>query len=423
MIGGAGRSVAWVGLCAILLAATSSVAPRLAWSENAPAPEPRVGPHGPAAASPARPTAASPSRPTAAVAPNLGRDASSPVHGGSGWLSWGGHAELRLAEDRVRGTSNPEWFSFGRVNGFLRARLAPAWGFAGEGTWDRGTDQFVMERVELAFRWKPTLLAHGGIFPLPLGKTNLEHDAPRNEFAEHSLVATQLVGVPNAMLGAGVRGATGAARHTIYELDLVTGLSDGLLYDAPGGTRLPMGRSNYGDKNGVPALVGRLAFHGEKGSEWGIAAESGPYNETKINGVTVDGMRWAHLIVADGTTAAAGFTLSAEAGVAFIDVPPGLNGLYAEDQWGASVEAVRSISEPIFGAWKHSALSVAVRADAVDFDRGLLGDSRHRISASLNVRRKPYAIARLGWYYEVRRDRFNNETPMAGVTFSAASYF
>jgi hypothetical protein len=203
----------------------------------------------------------------------------------------------------------------------------------------------------------------------------------------------------------------------------VTGLSDGLLYDAPGGTRLPMGRNNYGDKNGLPALVGRLAFHPGNGKEWGIAAQSGPYNETQISGVTVDGHRWAHLIVADGTTRFAGFALAAEGGVAFIDVPPGLEGLYAEDQWGASIEAVRTISDPIFGKWKHSALSAALRADAVDLDRGILGDSRHRISASLNIHRKPYAVARLGWYYEIQRDRFNNTTPMAGVTFTAASYF
>jgi hypothetical protein len=204
---------------------------------------------------------------------------------------------------------------------------------------------------------------------------------------------------------------------------VATGSSDGLLYDAPGGTRLPMGRNNYGDNNGLPALAGRLAFHPANGGEWGLAAESGPYNETKIGGVTVDGRRWVHVLVADGTTGFAGFTLAGEAGVAFIDGPPGLLGLYAEDQWGASVEATRPIWDPLFEKWKHTSLVGALRADAVDFDRGLAGDSRHRLSASLNVHRKPYAVARLGWYYELQRDRFNNETPHAGVTFPAASYF
>lgn len=390
--------------------------PALVRGETESGSKPRVGPV------PATPVRTSGTGGTIGSEP-LSLDVSTPAHGSPESIVWGGHGEIRLGHDRTRGTSNPEWFSFGRVNGFARARLAPRWRLAGEGTWDRGTDDFVLERAELAFRWKQTLLAHGGIFPLPLGRTNLEHDAPRNDFAEHSLVATQLVGVPNAMLGLGVRGAAGAARRTIYEIDVVTGFSDGLLMDATGGTRLPAGRSNYGDNNGLPALAARIAFRGANGSEWGVAGESGPYNQTTIGGVTVDGHRWVHLFVADGRTKLAGFNVAAEGGVAFIDIPPGLLGLYAEDQWGASVEASHSIGDPLFKKWQHTGLRVAVRADAVDLDRGLLGDSRHRVSVSLNLHRRPYAVARLGWYYELDRDRFDNPTPKAGVTFTTATYF
>lgn len=347
-----------------------------------------------------------------------------PVHGNPDGISWGGHGELRLGHDRVRGTSDPEWFSVGRMNGFARARLADRWRLAGEGTWDRATDDFVLERVELTYRWRRALHAHGGIFPAPLGRTNLSHDAPRNDFAEHSLVATQLVGVPNAMLGLGVRGATGGGKRPMtYEIDLVTGFSEGLIIDSPGGTRLPIGRNNYGDNNGLPSIVGRIEFHPSRDSDWGIAAQSGPYNQTEIGGVTVDGRRWVHLIVADGATTFAGLRLAAEAGVAFVDVPPGLLGLYAEDQWGASVEASRTLWDPLFGSWRQSALRVAVRGDAVDLDRGLRGDSRHRVSVSLNLHHRPRAVARFGWYYELHRDRFDNETPHAGLTFTAATYF
>jgi hypothetical protein len=41
----------------------------------------------------------------------------------------------------------------------------------------------------------------------------------------------------------------------------------------------------------------------------------------------------------------------------------------------------------------------------------------------LNLRSRPLAVTRFGWYYEIRRDRFNNATPLAGVTFTAATYF
>jgi hypothetical protein len=77
----------------------------------------------------------------------------------------------------------------------------------------------------------------------------------------------------------------------------------------------------------------------------------------------------------------------------------------------------------MFRSWRNTSLTAAIRADAVDFDRAIPGDSRHRLSASLNLRRLPIAVARLGWYYEIQHDRFNNDTPMAGLTFTAASYF
>jgi len=59
----------------------------------------------------------------------------------------------------------------------------------------------------------------------------------------------------------------------------------------------------------------------------------------------------------------------------------------------------------------------------VDFDRSVQGDSRSRLSASLNLHSHPMAVTRFGWYYEIRRDRFNNTTPLAGLTLTAATYF
>jgi hypothetical protein len=345
-----------------------------------------------------------------------------PEHGNPRSLVWGGHGELRFGHDRVRGVSNPEWFSVNRANGFASARLHPRWRVTGEGTWDRGTDDFVLERAELSFRWKPSLAAHAGIFPVPLGRTNLSHDAPTYPFAEHSLVATQLIGVPNAMPGLGVRGVRNANTPWTYEVDLVSGFGDGPVMDAPGGTRLPMGRSNYEDRNGIPALVGRVAWHPGAGADWGLGALTGPYNETRIGGETVDRLRWVHLAVADGRTTWRGVQLAGEAAVAWIDVPPGLRGLYAIHQWGAAVEASRTLVRPVFGSPALS-LSAALRADAVDLDRSLSGDSRHRVSASVNLRRHPRGIVRLGWYYEIRRDRFDNETPHAGLTLTTGTYF
>jgi hypothetical protein len=291
--------------------------------------------------------------------------------------------------------------------------------------WDEGTHDLVVERAELQVRMGRSVHCHAGIFLTPLGRTNLKHDAPRNEFTEYSLVATEIVGVPSAQLGAGVRGVghAGNGWPLSYEVDVVTGYDDGLITESAGGTRVPQGRSNYGDNNGMPALAGRLAVHPSSESEIGLAGQSGQYNTTDLGGTQVDHARYAHVVVADAATRTAGFRIASEAGLTIVDVPPGLAGLYAEWQWGASIEVGRTLREPIFGSWGNSALTAALRADCVDLDQSIPGDSRSRLSASLNVHQRPFAVTRLGWYYEIRRDRFNNETPLAGVVMSAASYF
>jgi len=348
----------------------------------------------------------------------------SPYHGTLEGLAFGGHGELRFAEDREAGVSNPDWFSVGRVNGFVFARVSPRIDLGLAGSWDRAVDHFVMERMEAAFRVRRFTQAHAGIFLVPLGSTNLDHDAPGYDFAERSLVATQLIGVPHAQLGAGVRNLAraGPASQLLWEVDLVTGYDDGIITESPGGTRIPSGRNNYGDKNGMPAVAWRVAVR-SRGKELGLAAQSGQYNRTQEGGVRVDDPRWAHVLVADGRTAWAGFRLFSEAAYASIDVPPGLRDLFAQHQWGASVEAVRTLLDPLFGGWRGSAVTAGIRADAVDFDRSVQGDSRMRLSASLNLHSRPLAVTRFGWYYEIRRDRFNNSTPLAGLTLTAATYF
>ena len=348
-----------------------------------------------------------------------------PYHGSLDRIAFGAYGELRFAEDRVRGVTDPEWFSVGRIGGFASARLNPRFEFLAEGAWDQGTDDFSLEQADLRYRLNRTMQLHAGIFLVPLGRTNLQHDGPSYELAERSLPATQIVGVPNAQVGIGLRGLGGAssASPLTYEIAVVTGYDDGVIMDGVGGTRVPMGRNNYGDNNGMPALSARVALHPSPTSEFGLAAQSGKYNKTVLGGVTIDKSRYLHVFVADATTGLAGFNFFSEAVVALIDVPPGLEALYAQQQYGASVELTRTLLEPIFSGWTHSRLTGAIRADGVDLDPSIPGDSRMRLSASLNVRYVPLGVIRIGWYYEIARDRFNNETPKAGATLTTAAYF
>jgi hypothetical protein len=348
-----------------------------------------------------------------------------PYHGSLENIAWGGHGELRFGYDLTAGVSDPSWFHVGRANGFFLAKLGSRFRLGGQASYDRTPDDFTLERAELIARLGRAREAHAGIFLVPLGRTNLDHDAPQYEFGERSLVATQILGVPNAELGAGLRGAASWTRETpfTYEVDLVTGFDDGIIMDAAGGTRLPAGRNNYGDQNGLPALSGRIAIQPSVDTEIGLSGQSGPYNQTKVGGVKVDQTRFVHVVTADLVTRGMGISWAAEAAGAMVDVPPALQDLYAEKQWGASLEATRTLRAPLFPSWHGTSLSGGLRAEKVDFDTRVSGDSRTRLNASLNIRPHPYAIVRFGWYYEWRRDRFDNLTPMAGLTLTAASYF
>ncbi|HZI89693.1 MAG TPA: hypothetical protein VFD83_04495, partial [Candidatus Polarisedimenticolia bacterium] len=205
-----------------------------------------------------------------------------PYHGSLDGIAFGMSGELRFAEDRTDGASNPDWFSFGEAAGFLSVRASSRLDLAGQGRWERVADDFTLERAEALLRVKSSLQAHAGIFLAPLGRTNLTHEAASYDFAERSLVATQIVGVPHAQAGVGLRTLPHrmSTSQILWEADIVTGYDDGVITRSPGGTRTPSGRSNYGDQNGLPMLAARLARRSASGDELGIAVESGPYNQT-----------------------------------------------------------------------------------------------------------------------------------------------
>ena len=64
-----------------------------------------------------------------------------------------------------------------------------------------------------------------------------------------------------------------------------------------------------------------------------------------------------------------------------------------------------------------------VPPDRLPVDAQLPGDSKSRLSTALDLHVDPWSVFRSGWYYELRRDRFNNLKPAAGLAFSLATYF
>jgi hypothetical protein len=118
-----------------------------------------------------------------------------------------------------------------------------------------------------------------------------------------------------------------------------------------------------------------------------------------------------------------GFRLLAEAHTAKIELPPALEGFYAQRQTGGYVELVRDVARGFQRGLPNSSLALKVRFDAVDFDRDLEGDAVNQISVGANYRPTPDTVIKFDFVRGRSWDRFNNMGEFAKLLASVATYF
>jgi hypothetical protein len=259
----------------------------------------------------------------------------------------------------------------------------------------------------------------------PLGKFNLAHDSPLNEFTDRPLVSTDLLGVALSEPGFGVLGQLslrGSARLT-YEAYATNGFHAGLIDDSDNGTRIPLGRGNFEDNNGSPAFVGRVAWSPGVDHEIGVSAHRGAYNQFTAEGAVVAERRDLSIAVVDLETRVVGTTLRGEAAVARINVPPGLRGIYAEEQHGWYVEGVREFAIGRLRGLPESSFAFKLRWDFVKFDAAIPGESAGRVTGGVTFRPTRDSALKFDYGRGRTRDRFNNLSEQALLLASIATYF
>jgi hypothetical protein len=336
----------------------------------------------------------------------------------------GGYAEAHARWHQVDGVTEEAGFVAKRFNLFASSAVSDWVRFAAELEIEEGGEEVKLEFAAMDVRIHPALTLRGGMLLSPLGRFNLSHDSPLNEFTDRPLPSTEIVGVALSEPGLGILGAlpVGAGRIT-YELYAVNGFGDGLIETSEAGTRIPEGRGNLEDENRSPAFVGRFAWSPGLYLEIGAAVHHGAWNTWLEDGLEVDRRRDLRILVVDIEVERSGFRFAGEVVDARVDLPSSLSGLFADRQRGAWAEFLRDFGHGWVATMRDAYFSAGVRYEIVDFDRRIAGDDVHQWQFGLNFRPTRESVLKLSWLRGTSHDRFNNAAAHAGVRFSLATYF
>ncbi|HKG91223.1 MAG TPA: hypothetical protein VKA84_05005 [Gemmatimonadaceae bacterium] len=337
----------------------------------------------------------------------------------------GGYAEAHARLEHVDGLRDEAGFEAKRFNIFTATRVSDFVRIGAELEFEDGGREIKLEYAAIDLRLHPSLTLRGGMLLSPLGKFNLSHDSPLNEFTDRPVVSTELLGVALSEPGFGAFGQFGLGRtgRLIYEVYGTNGFHDGLIMNSPEGTRIALGRGNFEDNNGSPAVVGRLAWSPRVGYELGVSAHHGAYNVFNLEGTQTDKRRDLTIAVVDAEATVAGVQLGGEAATASISIPEGLRGIYAARQRGFYVEAVRPFGRAWVRTMRNSTFAAKARFDLVDFDAQQVGQVEGQLSVGVNFRPTSDSVLKLDYVRGKGRDRFNNLAEHARVLASIATYF
>lgn len=337
----------------------------------------------------------------------------------------GGYAEAHARWEQADGVTEEAGFELKRWNIFTATQVNDFIRIGAELEFEELAEEIKLEFAAIDFIIHPSFTLRAGAILSPLGRFNLAHDSPRNEFTDRPLVSTEIIGVALTEPGLGALGQFGlrGAGRLTYELYAVNGFHDGLINESSDGTRIPMGRQNFEDNNASPAFVGRVAWSPRLGYELGISGHRGAYNAFLLDGEEVDERNNLAIWALDMEATMAGVEFSGEAVTAGVDIPSGLQSIYASGQRGLYVQAVRPFGRGWVRTMPGSFFQAGTRLDHVDYDGGLIGDSVQRLTVGLNFRPTEDAVLKLDYIRGRTRDRFNNLGEEAGLLFSIATYF
>lgn len=344
-------------------------------------------------------------------------------------LQLGGYTDISYEVERESGITEEATFKANRFNLFAYSRLFNRATIFAEIEFEEGGEEISLEIAQFDFEFTEALNLRAGVLLPPLGRFNVNHDSPRNNFTRRPLVSTEIIPSTLSEVGGGLFGNIYIQKMRLnYSLYLTNGFNDGLILNSSGTTSFQAGSPSLGeDNNTVPSFTGRIGFIPVSGIEAGISFHTGTYNKYIMEGQVIDEKRNALIIAADwemtrsfkfGTLG-----LSGEFAYAKIDIPSSLAGLYSSKQQGFYVDLTYDFLRGFVKILPKSSFIFALRYDEVHLDNDITGDLSRQFSAGLNFKPFEDSIFKLnytrGWSY----DRVNNLTHKALITASIATYF
>lgn len=341
-------------------------------------------------------------------------------------IAIGGYAETMVRSEYEEGIHENISFEARRFNIFLFSSISPLIKLTSELEFEHGTEEIKLETALIDLQFYQEVNLRAGILLSPLGKFNIAHDSPRNEFTDRPLVSTRIIPATLSEAGLGFYGLFypfGDTRMT-YEAYLVNGLNDNIVL-AGDGTSIPEGRppAFEEDNNGSPSFVGRLALIPASGAELGLSLHTGIYNTFKSEGLVVDEKRSLTIVAVDAEYEWDALMFKGEFAYASIEIPQSLRGLFAERQQGVFGQVMHRLLRGVLPMFPQSVLAVGARYDYVDLDAGVSGDDAYRLSVGLNLRLVSDTVIKLDYQHNWIFDRINNETRAAVIQFGIATYF
>lgn len=354
----------------------------------------------------------------------------------AGRTAVGGYAEANANYFRTDGVSEGFSMELRRFNIFLFSSVGRRLRFISELEFQHGTEEIELETALVDFTINPSLILRAGIILPPLGSFNVNHDSPRYDFVERPLVSTRVIPSTLSEVGFGAHGrlAPGRGVSLSYDAYLTNGLGDGVILNGTGRTDIPSGKtaSRFAeDNNGSPAFSGRMAAQSRRWGELGVSYYGGIYNTFRIEGVTVDEKRRLSIVAVDFNSRVGRLELRGEAAWARVDVPTELVEVSGGRQWGVHLDAVLPVWHPRVRGLPDPVVSVGLRLERVDFNRGRFSstggnilDEINGVTASVSFRPAAGTVFRFNYRRESFRDPAGNPASRTGgFQFGVATYF